>query len=87
MRRPPYSPDLALLDFWLFDYIKARLVTCSDAQSLSNAITRIVGDIDKIECHKTFDKWGERMKLCIKEERRYFEHMVKKKVLSSSYFI
>ena len=47
MSHPPYSPDLAPRDFWLFDYIKARLVTCSYAQSLSNAIIRIVGDIDK----------------------------------------
>ena len=76
MRHPSYSPDFAPCDFWLFDYIKARLVTCSDAQSLSNAITRIVGDIDKKEWNKTFDKWVERMELCIKEEGRYFEHLM-----------
>ena len=77
MRHPPYSPDLAPCDFWLFDYIKARLVTCSDAQSLSNANTRIIGDIDKKELSKTFDKWVERMEICIEEEGRYFEHLMK----------
>ncbi len=77
MRYLPYLPDLAPCDFWLFDYIKTRLVTCSDAQSLNNAITRIIGNIDKKEWSKTFDKWVERMEICIEEEGRYFEHLMK----------
>ena len=35
MGHPSYSPNLAPCDFWLFNYIKARLVVCSNAQSLS----------------------------------------------------
>ena len=27
MKHPPYSPDFAPCDFWLFDYIKDRLDT------------------------------------------------------------
>ena len=77
MSHPPYSSDLAPCDFWLFNYIKSDLVTCSDAQSLMNAIIRIIGDIDKKEWNKTFDKWVERMELCIKEEGCYFEHLMK----------
>ena len=65
MGHPPYSPDLAPCDFWLFDYIKARLVICSNAQSLSKQITKIIECIDKKEWIKTFDKWVERMELCI----------------------
>ena len=56
MKHPPYSPDLAPCDFWLFDYIKARLVDYNDVQSLSKAITEIVNSIPKDEWIKTFDK-------------------------------
>lgn len=77
MRYPPYSPDFSPCDFWLLDYIKARLVTFSDAQSLSNPITRIVGVKDKKEWNKIFKKWVEKIELGIKEEGRYFEHLMK----------
>ena len=30
MDYPPYSPDLALLDFWFFDNIKQRFINQSD---------------------------------------------------------
>ena len=56
MKHPPYSPDLAPCDFWLFDYIKGRLVDYNDAQCLSKAITEIVNSIPKDEWIKTFDK-------------------------------
>ena len=31
---PPYSPDLAPYDYWLFDYIKQRLGEKNDTNSL-----------------------------------------------------
>ena len=39
---PPYSPDLAPCDYWLFDYIKQRLGDENDASSLLKSITKIV---------------------------------------------
>ena len=36
---PPYSPDLAPSDFWLFDYLKQRLDSHSDVESLKSQIT------------------------------------------------
>ena len=76
---PPYSPDLAPLDFWLFDYIKQRLRDYNDAESLKNAITRILLEIPKEEYLKTFHKWVERMQLCVDNQGDYFEHLIKKK--------
>ena len=47
MKHPPYSPDLAPIDFWLFDHIKGRLVDYNDVQS--KAITKIVNSTPKDE--------------------------------------
>ena len=73
----PYSPDLAPCDFWLFSYIKARLSNQTDRKSLSAQITEIVSSIHESEYRKTFNKWIERMRYCIKYEGHYFEHLIK----------
>jgi histone-lysine N-methyltransferase SETMAR len=77
MDHPPYLPDLAPSDFWLFDYIKQHLTSQKDAESLASEITRIVNSIPKQEYLKTFEKWLERMELCIKYKGHYFEHLIK----------
>ena len=61
---PPYSPDLAPSDFWLFDTIKRQL-------------TSVVENIPKNKYLKTFKKWLERLDLCIKNDAYYFEHLIK----------
>lgn len=75
IRHPPYSPDLAPCDFWLFDYIKRQLDDHSSEKSLKSQITRILGAIPKDQYAKTFDKWLERMQLCIDNKGEYFEHL------------
>jgi [histone H3]-lysine36 N-dimethyltransferase SETMAR len=75
MGHPPYSPDLAPSDFWLNDYIKQRLGDHSSVESLNRQITEIVSDIPRSEYLKTFEKWIERIKLCIKYKGDYFEHL------------
>ncbi len=74
---PPYSPDLAPCDFWLFDEIKRRLHDHCDAESLMCQITDILNLIPKDEYLKTLKKWLERMQLCIDNEGDYFEHFIK----------
>ena len=76
MDHPPYSPDLAPSDFWLFDYVKQRLDDHTSAESLVKQITKIVNDIAKEEWQKRFYKWIERMELCIKNKGDYFEHLI-----------
>ncbi len=66
-----YSPldlDLAPYDFLLFDYIKQRLTCQTDEKSLTKQITKILSLIliPKKEWLKTFQKWKERTKMCIK---------------------
>ena len=77
MKHPPYSPDLAPSDFWLFDYIKQRLDSHNSAESLVKQITKICQNIPKEEYRKTFERWIQRMKLCIKYKGDYFEHIIK----------
>ena len=71
------SPDLALCYFWLNSYIKDRLVEQPNVEVLHISITEIPSTIPKWEYHKTFEKWIERMKLCINYKGDYFEHLIK----------
>ena len=77
IKHPPYSPDLAPCDFWLFDLIKNRLDTHTSVESQKSAITKILKNISKNEYKKTFEKWIERMQLCIDNDGSYFEHLIK----------
>ena len=74
---PPYSPDLAPCDFWLFDYIKRNLSDQADDDSLFKAVSKFVLKIPHKEFKKTFDVLLERMQLCIDNKGEYFEHLVK----------
>ena len=78
IRHPPYSPDLAPCDFWLFDYIKRHLTDQPDEIALEKAITKVLIEIPKEEYVKTFAKWLERMQLCIDNKGDYFEHLINK---------
>ena len=73
---PPYSPDLAPCDFWMFPTLKKelrgrRFVSKTEIQ---NAIQNFFNSIPEEEFRKTMlDKWQERMKKCIRFDGRYFE--------------
>mgnify|MGYP003404033322 CR=1 FL=1 len=75
---PAYSPDLAPCDFWLFDYIKQRLGDHTSIESLDGQITEILLSIPKKEYQKTFNKWLERMELCISNNGHFLEHLLNK---------
>ena len=76
MPHPPYSPDLAPSDFWLFGFLKPQLGTYSDEMSLHVAVTGVLKKIPEEMYRKTFENWIERMKLCIKYRGDYFEHLM-----------
>ena len=74
---PPNCPNLSPCDFWLFDLIKRNLSDHNDAQSLHDAITEFMYSLYKEEYRKAFDKWIERMQLCVDNQGHYFEHLMK----------
>ncbi|XP_065664660.1 histone-lysine N-methyltransferase SETMAR-like [Hydra vulgaris] len=77
IRHQPYSPDLAPSDYWLFDLIKKNLDDDTDVKSQKTRITKLLQSIPKEVYKKTFDKWLERMQLCIDNDGHYFEHLIK----------
>ena len=74
---PPYSPDLAPCDFWLFDLIKFNLPYQVNEEDIELEITGMLKKIPKNEYLKTFEKWVDRMKFCIDNNGDYFEHKIK----------
>ena len=74
---PPNSPDLSPYDFWLFDLIKKNLNDQNDSQSLYDAMVSFMYSLSKEEHKKTFEKWVERMQMCIDNQGDYFEHLMK----------
>lgn len=72
---PPYSPDLAPADFFLFPKMKLKLKgrhfdTVEDIQRESR---KILNSIPESDFEKAFQKWQKRWDKCIAAEGNYFE--------------
>lgn len=72
---PPYSPDLAPCDFWLFPKIKyhlkgQRFDTIEDIQRNTTSALRSLTKQDYAGC---FTKWQDRWTKCVAAEGEYFE--------------
>ena len=75
MPQPPYSPDIAPCDFFLFPKIKrtlkGRRFTAID--DIKSASLKELKAILKIEFDKCFEDWKKRWHQCIISNRGYFE--------------
>jgi histone-lysine N-methyltransferase SETMAR len=58
---PPYSPDLAPSDFWLFGHVKTSLVgqTFDEPEQLLEVITEFLNEIQPPEAVAVFSHWVE----------------------------
>lgn len=74
---PPYSPDLAPCDFWLFREIKEKLADrkFERASDLSRAVWRELRSIPEDMYRKAFSDWLKRLQKCIDCGGEYFEGM------------
>jgi [histone H3]-lysine36 N-dimethyltransferase SETMAR len=72
---PPYSPDLAPLDFWLFPKIKESLSGRSfhRVQDLARAVNSQLRSIPQQEYRSVFQKWNQRLQTCIQVNGGYVE--------------
>jgi histone-lysine N-methyltransferase SETMAR len=64
---PPYSPDIAPTDFYLFGYVKEKLagmIACSIEELIEN-ILDILSNISKDELNRVFDTWIKRVEAVI----------------------
>jgi hypothetical protein len=78
--QPSYSPDIAPSDFFLFGYLKEKLIEYDipDQERLKLAITHIFSVIGQETLITFFGTWIERLKWVIKHEGEYFHEKTKK---------
>ena len=53
---PPYSPDLALCDFWLFPKLKEKLRDCryETIEEMKEAVTKVIDMLTQKDFHGAF---------------------------------
>ena len=74
---PPYSPDLAPCDFWLFPTLKECLAGRKfyGLQDLAKAVLSELRSIPKEDYAAAMEKWIAPLWTCIKRQGEYFEGM------------
>lgn len=74
---PPYSPDLAPCDFFLFPKLKKELKNkrYNKVEHLARAVQSVISGIPKEEYQRSFEDWRRRLQLCIDRDGHYFEGM------------
>jgi hypothetical protein len=73
--RPPYSPDLAPSDFFLFGDVK-RALQGSEVQTVEELLAAVVGILHAIPTEtliSTFHEWIRRLQTCIDTDGEYVE--------------
>lgn len=75
MGHPPYSPDLAPNDFFLFPHIKKKLrgQRFSTPEEAVDAFKTLVLEVPQSDWKKCFENWFQRMQKCINLHGEYFE--------------
>jgi hypothetical protein len=72
---PPYSPDLAPSDFYLFGYVKRCLAGLSfeDADQLLAVVEGVLEGIEKVTLQAVFLESMDRLRKCITTNGEYPE--------------
>jgi histone-lysine N-methyltransferase SETMAR len=75
MPHPPYSPDLAPCDFFLFGYLKQALIAkdYTSPEDLLSEVTEIIRAIPHELLSRVFQNWKERLEECWKSGGEYVE--------------
>lgn len=72
---PPYSPDIAPCDFWLFPKLKSHLrgQQFHSRQGLGGVVGMVLHSIPEEEWSYCYKEWSRRLKLCVEHHGHYFE--------------
>ena len=72
---PPYSPDLAPSDFWLFPKLKEKLGDCryETIEEMKEVVTKVIDTLTQEDFHGAFQKLLERYNKCLAAGGDYFE--------------
>ena len=68
---PPYSPDLALCDFWLF--LKLRGCRYERIEEMKEAVMKVIDTLTQEDFHEAFQKLLEWYNQCIAAGGDYFK--------------
>ena len=68
---PPYSPDLAPCDFWLFS--KLTGCRCETIKKMKEAMMKVIDTLTQEDFHGAFQKFLEWYNKCIAAGGEYFE--------------
>ena len=74
---PPYSPDLAICDFWLFPNMKdvLRGKKYESREELEVAITTTLRGMSRDGLEHVFHSWTERWQKCISSRGKYIKKL------------
>jgi [histone H3]-lysine36 N-dimethyltransferase SETMAR len=77
LEHPPYSPDLAPLDFFVFPRLKKALRgrSFSNRQHIGQAISEVLEAFTEDDWLSCFQQWKSRLQQCIDAGGEYFEHL------------
>ena len=75
LNHPPYSPDLAPCDFFLFPKLKEAIkgVRFPDVEAIKKAVTTELKRIPEESFQECMGAWQNRMRKCVRLEGDYFE--------------
>jgi hypothetical protein len=73
LKNPPYSPDLAPMDFAVFPYIKSFLrgMRFDNLSELRQAVMNVIFHMKTYQCVQIFDDWLRRHKKCVELKSDY----------------
>ena len=69
--QPPYCPDLAPCDIWLFP--KLRGCRYEATEEMNEAVRKVIDRLTQEDFHVAFQKLLERYNKCIAAGKDYFE--------------
>jgi hypothetical protein len=73
--QPPYSPDLAPADIFLFPRVKTALKGCrfESIQAIQAAVTTALNEVPVEAFEGAYRAWESRWRKCVDAHRQYFE--------------
>ena len=73
--QPPYSPDLAPCDFWLFPKLREKLRSCryETIEEMKEAVMKVIDMLTQEDLHGAFQKLLERYNKCLGAGGDYFD--------------
>lgn len=75
LEHPPYSPDLAPADFWLFPKLKLAMKGehYESIEEIQSTVTGVLDKVPKNDFQLCFESFYRRFQRCINDEGMYFE--------------